>query len=173
MFMMIKGKYGLIIPLALLTISLAACSDNNDEVASTEGVSEVEQAQAKDQEDTVKEQTITYLDKEYVLPEKVNNIVAASLESMEDAAILGLKPVGVLEIGGEIPSYLAKELEGAELVGDKFAPNNESILALDPDVILGSSKHGEDVVSQLNKIQTMIHYSHISTNWKENLRLLG
>lgn len=92
---------------------------------------------------------------------------------MEDAAILGIKPVGVLAIANEIPTYLASELEGAALVGDKFAPNNEAILALDPDVILGSSKHGDDVREQLNKIQTMIPYSHISTNWKENLKLLG
>ncbi|MNE54162.1 Iron-uptake system-binding protein precursor [compost metagenome] len=40
-------------------------------------------------------------------------------------------------------------------------------------MILGTSKFGEDVAEQLNKIQTMIPYSHISTNWKENLLLLG
>jgi iron complex transport system substrate-binding protein len=58
-------------------------------------------------------------------------------------------------------------------VGDKFAPSNEAILQLDPDVILGSSKFGEDVSGALNKIQTMIPYSHISINWKDNLLLLG
>lgn len=171
---MTKKKYWFIGASALLALNLAACGDKEEEAVSTvektENVAEVEK---EVKEEVATEQTITYLGEDYVLPAKVNNIVAASLESMEDAAILGVKPVGVLEIGGEIPGYLANELAGAALVGDKFAPNNEAILALDPDVILGSSKHGEDVVSQLNKIQTMIPYSHISTNWKENLRLLG
>ncbi|MFJ5771728.1 ABC transporter substrate-binding protein [Psychrobacillus sp. NPDC093180] len=171
-------KYWFIGASALLALTLAACSDQEKEATAkeekTEEVADVEQeAKTEVKEEATTEQTITYLGEDYVLPAQVNNIVAASLESMEDAAILGVKPVGVLEIAGEIPGYLAKELEGASLVGDKFAPNNEAILALDPDVILGSSKHGEDVVSSLNKIQTMIPYSHISTNWKENLRLLG
>ena len=150
----------------LLILTLAACRAEeaaNDEV----------KVEADTKETDVQEQTITYLGEEYVLPAVVNNIVAASLESMEDAAILGVKPVGVLSIADAIPTYLAEELEGASLVGDKFAPNNEAILQLDPDVILGSSKHGEEVVTSLNKIQTMIPYSHVSTNWKDNLLLLG
>ena len=170
---MMNKKYWLMGASALLALSLAACGDKEEEAVSADKETEVAEAETEVKEEVATEQTITYLGEDYVLPAQVNNIVAASLESMEDAAILGVKPVGVLEIAGEIPGYLATELEGAALVGDKFAPNNESILALDPDVILGSSKHGEDVVSSLNKIQTMIPYSHISTNWKENLRLLG
>lgn len=170
-----KKKYLLMGSSILLALSLAACGEKEE--ASTEEpekvVAETEQEEQPVVEEVATEQTITYLGTDYVLPTEVNNIVAASLESMEDAAILGVKPTGVLAIGNEIPTYLAKDLAGAALVGDKFAPNNEAILTLDPDVILGSSKHGEDVVAQLNKIQTMIPYSHISTNWKENLQLLG
>lgn len=80
---------------------------------------------------------------------------------MEDAAILGIKPTGVLSITGDIPTYLKTELEGATLIRDKREPNNEEILGLDPDVILGSSKYTEEVAARLNKIQTMIPYSHI------------
>lgn len=167
---------------ALLALSLSACSEKDDneaagdkEKANAEEVStdasDTDKEDATDENAT--EQTITYLGEDYVLPAKVDNIVAASLESMEDATILGVKPVGVLAIGDAIPEYLARDLEGASLVGDKFAPNNEAILALDPDVILGSSKHGEDVVAAMNKIQTMIPYSHLSENWEENLQLLG
>lgn len=175
-------KYWLMAVSALLALSLSACSEKDDneasgdkEKANAEEVST--DASDTDKEDVAdenaKEQTITYLGEDYVLPAKVDNIVAASLESMEDAAILGVKPVGVLAIGDAIPEYLASDLEGASLVGDKFAPNNEAILALNPDVILGSSKHGEDVVAAMNKIQTMIPYSHLSENWEENLKLLG
>ncbi|GGH14979.1 ABC transporter substrate-binding protein [Paenibacillus segetis] len=158
----------------LLAMSLAACgSDNKNEanVAPTEPATVA--VDTSSTEATSSEQTITYLGKDYTLPAQVNNIVAASLESMEDAAILGIKPVGVLSIANAIPTYLEKELAGATLIGDKFAPNNEAILGLNPDVILGSSKFGDEVVSALNKIQTMIPYSHISTNWKDNLNLLA
>ncbi|WP_039043609.1 ABC transporter substrate-binding protein [Sporosarcina sp. ZBG7A] len=175
-------KYWLMAVSALLALSLSACSEKDDneaagdkEKANAEEVStdasDTDKEDAADENAT--EQTITYLGEDYVLPAKVDNIVAASLESMEDATILGVKPVGVLAIGDAIPEYLARDLEGASLVGDKFAPNNEAILALDPDVILGSSKHGEDVVAAMNKIQTMIPYSHLSENWEENLQLLG
>lgn len=168
---------------AVLALSLAACGNNETKNAvnsenSTSNSAVAAEGNANNKgnaaaETTATEQTITYLGKDYVVPAQVNNIVAASLESMEDAAILGVKPVGVLAIADAIPTYLATELEGAALVGDKFAPSNEAILQLDPDVILGTSKFGEDVVSSLNKIQTMIPYSHISTNWKDNLLLLG
>lgn len=164
-------KYWMISATAMLALSLAACGDKEE--GSTEKVEVEAETKEAAADEVSTEQTLTYLGEDYVVPAEVNNIVAASLESMEDAAILGVKPVGVLAIANAIPTYLADELEGAELVGDKFAPNNEAILSLNPDVILGSSKHGEEVVTALNKIQTMIPYSHISTNWKENLTLLG
>ncbi|MEK4246921.1 ABC transporter substrate-binding protein [Psychrobacillus sp. FSL K6-2684] len=167
--MMKIKKYWMMSATAMLALSLAACGDKEESY--TEKVEVEAKETSSDEANT--EQTLTYLGEDYVVPAKVNNIVAASLESMEDAAILGVKPVGVLAIANAIPTYLADELEGAELVGDKFAPNNEAILALNPDVILGSSKHGEEVVTALNKIQTMIPYSHVATNWKENLTLLG
>lgn len=153
---------------ALLALSLAAC--NTDKAAESTPVKNEAATSSTEQATT---QNITYLGETYELPAKVENIVAASLESMEDAAMLGIKPVGVLDIGGKIPSYLTNELEGAKLVGNKMEPNAEAILALDPDVIIGTSKFPEETAEKLNKIQTMIPYSHISTNWKENLTLLA
>ncbi|RKJ30641.1 iron-uptake system-binding protein, partial [Butyricicoccus sp. 1XD8-22] len=100
------------------------------------------------------------------------NIVTASFESMEDAVALGIKPVGALEVGGKIPEYLS-ELEGATLVGNKRSPSAETILSLDPDAIIGTSKWGEDVMAQMNKLATTIPYSHISANWKDNLLALA
>lgn len=96
-------------------------------------------------------QKITYLGETYELPAKVNNIVAASLESMEDAAMLGIKPVGVLEIAGKVPSYLAADFADAKLIGNKMEPNAEAILALDPDVIIGTSKFPEETAEKLKK----------------------
>lgn len=163
------NKYFKMCAPALLALSLAACgTDKAEESTSTTNTSATES-----QTEQAQTQTITYLGEKYELPAQVNNIVAASLESMEDAAMLGIKPVGVLEVGGKVPAYLAADFEGTTLVGNKMEPNAEAILNLNPDVIVGTSKFPEETAEKLNKIQTMIPYSHISTNWKENLTLLA
>ncbi|MFP7171742.1 iron-hydroxamate ABC transporter substrate-binding protein [Terribacillus sp. FSL K6-0262] len=144
---------------AAMSFSLAACG-NGEDTASGEASES-------------KEQQITYLDKEYTLPAETDTIVAASLESMEDAAVLGVKPAGALSVGGETPAYLEEDLSGVELIGEKMQPNYETILSLGPDVILGSSKFPEDVSKSLNDIAATIPYSHISENWEANLELMG
>jgi iron complex transport system substrate-binding protein len=116
--------------------------------------------------------TITYLDKTYKLA-KTDHIVVASLEAMEDAAVLGVKPVGAVTSGGKFPEYVAKAMEGATDVGDRMQPSAETILKLKADVILGSSKFRPAVAEQLGKVATLIPVSHISTNWEANLLMMG
>ena len=132
-----------------------------------------EQDNVENVENVEKAFTVNYLGQEYSFDKKVENVVLASLEGMEDAAALGVKAVGVLEVAGEVPKYLADDFNGAALVGDKKAPNPEAILGLDPDVIIGTSKFSEEVMGQLNKIAVTIPYSHISSNWKDNILALG
>ena len=165
------NKYFKMCAPALLALSLAACGTDKAEESTSNNTAETSATES--QTEQAKTQTITYLGEKYELPAEVKNIVAASLESMEDAAMLGIKPVGVLEVGGKVPAYLASDFEGATLVGNKMEPNAEAILNLDPDVIVGTSKFPEETAEKLNKIQTMIPYSHISTNWKENLTVLA
>ncbi|MCR8853783.1 ABC transporter substrate-binding protein [Lysinibacillus fusiformis] len=165
------NKYFKLCAPALLALSLAACVTDKAEESTSNNTAETSATES--QTEQAKTQTITYLGEKYELPAEVINIVAASLESMEDAAMLGIKPVGVLEVGGKVPAYLASDFEGATLVGNKMEPNAEAILNLDPDVIVGTSKFPEETAEKLNKIQTMIPYSHISTNWKENLTVLA
>ena len=117
--------------------------------------------------------TINYLGEEYSFDKKVENIVLASLEGMEDAAALGIDAVGVLEIAGEVPKYLADDFKDAALIGDKKSPNFEAILNVNPDLIVGTSKFPDETKAQLNKIAVTLPYSHISSNWKENLLALG
>nr|WP_106781986.1 ABC transporter substrate-binding protein [Lysinibacillus timonensis] len=161
---------------ALLSLALTACGTEggadtlaNEEKTSTEELGEQNLIDTNQPGIS----TISYLGVDYTIPTPATSIIAASLEAMEDSAALGIKPTGVLEIADEIPTYLAEELAGAELIGDKKAPNAEAILSLDPDVIVGTSKWGEDTMSTMNKIQTTLPYSHISTNWKDNLTALA
>ncbi|AZH28583.1 ABC transporter substrate-binding protein [Paenibacillus sp. M-152] len=116
--------------------------------------------------------TITYLDKTYKLA-KTDHIIIASLEAMEDAAVLGVKPTGAVTSGGKFPEFMEKAMEGATDVGDRMQPSAETILKLKADVILGSSKFRPAVADQLGKVAPMIPVSHISTNWEANLLMLG
>ena len=159
----------LIIGLSAFTcLGLAACgsSETKTETKESAKVDESKQSESKTQ-------TITYLDKEYEIPAKVTKVATASLESMEDAAILGVKPVGAVTVGGKLPEYLADDLAGAESLGDKMQPSYETLLELDPDVILWTSKAKENVTEQLEKVGPTFPYSHISTNWESNLNLLA
>ncbi len=105
-----------------------------------------------------KKRKITYLGKEYTVPAKVDKIATASLESMEDAAVLGIKPVGAITVGGKLPKYLEKDLEGAKSVGEKMEPNFETLLQLKPDVITSSTKFPAETAEKFTKVAPTFPY---------------
>lgn len=118
--------------------------------------------------------TVKYLDQEYTVPANTERIViTGAVEAMEDAIVLDVKPVGAISFAGKFPELFAPITSEATSTGEKTEPNFETILSLKPDVILGSTKFKPEVMEQLNKIATTIPYSHISTDWESNLRLLG
>lgn len=168
-------KFSYVLAMSVLSLMLAACNaDEANEAANNTVDSTEEASSSKTEVDENATQKVTYLGTEYEVPAKVDTIIAASLEAMEDAAVLGVKPAGVISNDGKtIPEYLAKDLEGATVVGSKREPSAEMMLTLNPDVILGTSKWDEAQMMNYNKVATTFPYSHISTNWKENLLLLG
>lgn len=117
---------------------------------------------------------VNYLDQEYTLPSKVERIViTGAVEAMEDSIVLDVKPVGAISFSGKFPPLFESVTQNAKSVGEKTEPNFETILSLKPDVILGSTKFKPEVMEKLSKIAPTIPYSHVSTNWEANLRLLG
>ncbi|EQB37202.1 MULTISPECIES: ABC transporter substrate-binding protein [Virgibacillus] len=166
-----KAKLFIFTIVCLLLIVLSACgsSASSDSEESAENNQKNTEASIGNEE----EKTVTYLEEEYTVPSETDKIAAASLEAMEDAAMLDVQPIGAITYAGELPSYLAEDLEGAESIGEKTQPNYETLLSMKPDVILGSSKFPADVTEQLNKVATTIPVSHISTNWENNLNLMA
>lgn len=126
------------------------------------------------QEAKAKTRTMTFLDKTYTVPEKAERIViTGALESMEDAMVLGINPVGAISVSGKFPDMFKSITGKAVSIGEKTEPNFEKILSLKPDVILGSSKFKPEVMEQLSKMAPTLPMSHISTNWEANLLALG
>ncbi|QWG51747.1 iron-hydroxamate ABC transporter substrate-binding protein [Bacillus mycoides] len=151
----------------VLSVGLAAC--NSTDKTSGEQKQQTKATETKKDE----KRKITYLGKEYTVPAKVDKIATASLESMEDAAVLGIKPVGAITVGGKLPGNVAKDLEGAKSIGEKMEPNFETLLQLKPDVITSSTKFPAEAAEKFTKVAPTIPISHVSTDWEENLKLMG
>lgn len=118
--------------------------------------------------------TIKYLGQEYTVPAEVEKIViTGSVESMEDALVLNVKPAGAMTMGGSFEPLFAEITAGAVAIGEKTQPNVETILKLAPDVILASTKFPAETLEKLGKVGLTIPVSHISTDWEANLKLLA
>ncbi len=120
------------------------------------------------------ERRLQYLGKDYQLPIKVEKIVVTgALEALEDLLILGVKPVGLMTIGGTFPPMFAEITQGAKSVGERVQPNFEAMLKIKPDIILSSDKFSAATEEQLEKIAPTIPISHIPVDGEANLRFLG
>ncbi|AJQ25488.1 ABC transporter substrate-binding protein [Pelosinus fermentans] len=116
----------------------------------------------------------SYLGKEYILPDKIDKIVVTgALEALEDLLVLGVKPVGVMTIGGTFPTLFADITKDAKPIGERMQPSFEAILKIRPDVILSSDKFPASTAEQLKKIAPTIPISHFPIDGKANLLFLG
>ncbi|MEW4368248.1 ABC transporter substrate-binding protein [Paenibacillus kandeliae] len=160
--------------LALTMVLSSACGNSNN-ATSSEGTGGTSSASgATNNSVQGEQQTITYLGKEYTVPAKAERIViTGSMEAMEDALMLDVHPTGAITYRGSFPEKFASITDQAKSIGEKTEPNFETILSLKPDVILGTTKFDAPVMEQLNKIAPTIAVSHISDNWKDNLKLMG
>ncbi|WP_241211436.1 ABC transporter substrate-binding protein [Amphibacillus jilinensis] len=160
---------------AFIFAILVACGDQ-DQVEDVEVTADPEQAAIAEDDDQVEETLteVTYLGERYPVDGLAENlIITGSMEAMEDALLLGIEPTGAITVGGEFPDLYQSITTNAEAIGEKQQPNVETILQLDPDLILSTAKFPEDVATDLDKVTTTIPVSHIASNWQENLKLLA
>ncbi|WP_456265985.1 MULTISPECIES: iron-hydroxamate ABC transporter substrate-binding protein [unclassified Bacillus (in: firmicutes)] len=158
-------KWFALLILCIMTVTAAGCGAAENKPASNT-------AKSKSAEEA--ETNIKYLDQTYKLKTPVKRIViAGSLESMEDAKLLGIEPIGASTVGGTFPELFQDITAKTEGIGEKTEPNLEKILKLKPDVILGSTKFPPATIKKLDKVQTTIPVSHVSSDWESNLLLLA
>ncbi|GIV79582.1 MAG: hypothetical protein KatS3mg050_3976 [Litorilinea sp.] len=85
---------------------------------------------------------------------------------------LGLTPVGAVDPwGGKWYAYLGDRMADVPSVGSETEPNLETIVALDPDLILGSRLRHEAIYDQLSAIAPTVFAETIGKAWKENFQL--
>lgn len=162
--------------LVLLLVMLAACgnSGGDKEATGTGEQTPATSTKTETNETASDTRSITYLGQEYTIPVNTEKIViTGAMEAMEDALVLDVHPAGAISVGGEFPERFAAITDQAQSIGEKIEPNFETILSLQPDVILGTTKFKPEVVEQLKKIAPLIQVSHIASDWKDNLNLMA
>jgi iron complex transport system substrate-binding protein len=149
----------------VMAVGLVACTNAKQDSTKSESTKSVEEKADK---------KLTYLGKDYTISSKSNKLViTGSLESMEDALLLGVEPAGAISVGGKFPDIFKSITGNSKSIGEKTQPNVETILALKPNVILGTDKFPAETLEKLNKVAPTIPVSHIATDWEANLLLLG
>lgn len=110
---------------------------------------------------------------ETIVSENPKRIVVLTNEGTDMLIALGLKPVGAVKSwqGDPFYDYIDEELESVTVIGDEFQPNLEQIVALKPDLIIGSKVRQEQLYPKLAAIAPTVFSETIGATWKDNLKL--
>ncbi|WP_433609495.1 ABC transporter substrate-binding protein [Prescottella agglutinans] len=112
---------------------------------------------------------------ETVIEKKPERVVVLDGGELDDVLSLGITPVGIASpegVSGQ-PSYLADKLAGVPDVGTTNNLNLEAIIALQPDLILGSKLRADKLYPQLSEIAPTVFGIRPGFPWKENFLLVA
>ncbi|MGI5467071.1 ABC transporter substrate-binding protein [Streptomyces sp. CA-132043] len=109
------------------------------------------------------------------VPAQPKRVVVLDTGELDDATMLGVKPVGAvsphMKTEGGFPSYLKGKIDGVTDVGPLLEPNLEKIASLKPDLILSSKVRHEKVYDKLKAIAPTVFTETTGGPWKANLKV--
>jgi len=100
-------------------------------------------------------------------PERVIVLDTSPLDVMFE---LGLKPIATPDLGDYL-SYSKEQLAGIESLGSNEQPNLESMLKLQPDLILATPFDAPEIYGELSQIAPTVVAPSGDVGWKEDLRI--
>ena len=118
----------------------------------------VNQAMASDSKNTVHKndayQEVIHAMGSSEVPKKVLRVVTLFQGATDSVVALGVTPIGVVDSWAQQPTYeyLRDALQGVAHVGLETQPNLEAIVALKPDLIIGTKSRHEKIYRQLSQI---------------------
>ncbi|KRF08054.1 hypothetical protein ASG89_16600 [Paenibacillus sp. Soil766] len=117
------------------------------------------------------EKTIKHAMGTVTLKKKPERVVVLFNGMTDIVTHLGVKPVGSVESWEEKPwyNYLRSNMEGVKNLGEETQPNVEAIVALKPDLIIGTKARHEKIYPQLESIAPTLITEEIF-DWKANLK---
>jgi iron complex transport system substrate-binding protein len=118
------------------------------------------------------EKTIKHAMGTVTLKKKPERVVVLFNGMTDIVTHLGVKPVGSVESWEEKPwyNYLRASMEGVKNLGEETQPNVEAIVALKPDLIIGTKTRHEKIYPQLESIAPTIITDEVF-DWKANLKI--
>lgn len=119
-------------------------------------------------------QTIDHVMGTSEVPLAPERVVVIDTTPLDAALALGIQPVGTIQYGVP-PGYLEDAVKDIEVVGQYNQPNLETILRLDPDLILGAKSISARLYPRLSQIAptVFIEGAGYSWDWKNNFRLFA
>ncbi|MEO1289741.1 MAG: iron-siderophore ABC transporter substrate-binding protein [Chloroflexota bacterium] len=105
------------------------------------------------------------------VPDHPQRVVVLDTGELDGALSLGITPVGAVEAipGFGLPAYLSEMTSDIEIVGSISEPNLESILLLEPDLILSNALRHEAIYDELSAIAPTVFTETVGVVWKDNL----
>ncbi len=115
---------------------------------------------------------VTHAMGETCVPENPQRVVVLDTGELDNALALGATIVGAPTIDAlQYQEYLSDQLDGITDIGAISTPNLEAILALSPDLILGSKQRYEAVYEQLSAIAPTVFTESLRVPWQTNFVL--
>ncbi|MFG6194707.1 ABC transporter substrate-binding protein [Nonomuraea sp. JJY05] len=117
--------------------------------------------------------TVKHAMGETKVPMTPKRVVVLDTDKLDSMVSLGLAPVGAAQASQnqKWPAYLGSALSATKAVGTTQAPNIEAIMALQPDLILGSKFRQAAFYDKLSKIAPTVFTEKVGITWKENFLL--
>ncbi|SEG55872.1 iron complex transport system substrate-binding protein [Nonomuraea solani] len=124
-------------------------------------------------QDTGPTRTVKHAMGETKVPMTPKRVVVLDTDKLDTMVSLGLSPVGAAQAQGNQawPKYLGSALSGTKAVGTLQQLNIEAIMALKPDLILGTKFRQQAFYDKLSKIAPTVFTEKVGVTWKENFLL--
>jgi len=116
--------------------------------------------------------TISHAMGETEVPVDPQRVVVLDTGETDNALALGANVVGAPV--GDVQAYqgyLSDQLDGIADTGTISEPNLETIVSLEPDLILGSKQRYEEIYDQLTQIAPTVFSESLRVPWQENFLL--
>jgi len=106
------------------------------------------------------------------VPGQAERPATLTVDSLDDALALGVRPLRAAVPGLELPAYLRRPTAGVELINPVSEADLPALEAADPDLIVGAGV-GEALFADLSAIAPTVIVEEGGGQWKLNVRLVG
>jgi iron complex transport system substrate-binding protein len=112
---------------------------------------------------------------ETCVPIHPQRIIVTEQVSLEALIALGLKPIGTVDTAfvASKANFLKSKMEGIPYIGKEHQFNLETILKLNPDLIIGTYGIDAESYKLFSQIAPTVKFKNVHSQWKETLMSLA